>query len=82
VGSARPYRNAPAGLFNSNAARESQPQARPRETRAKRMCATCPVRTECFAYAVRVQENFGIRGGGLTERERHRLADHRDVPTA
>ena len=46
------------------------------------MCATCPVRTECFAYAVRVQENFGIRGGGLTERERHRLADHRDVPTA
>jgi len=79
VGSARAAcRNAPAGLFYPKASRESPPQAQARETEAERVCATCPVQTECLSYAVRLQENFGI-WGGLTERERHRLAGKRDA---
>jgi WhiB family redox-sensing transcriptional regulator len=46
-----------------------------RETRAKGICATCPVRRECLEYALRIREPHGI-WGGLSEAERRlRLAD-------
>ena len=39
---------------------------------AKRICASCPVRVECLAYALDRRETWGV-WGGLSERERHRL---------
>lgn len=39
---------------------------------AKRVCATCPVRTECLLYALANREEYGI-WGGLTARERRAL---------
>ncbi len=39
---------------------------------AKRICATCPVRTECLDYALANDERFGI-WGGMSERERRKL---------
>ena len=38
---------------------------------AKRICAACPVRTECLDHALSNDERFGI-WGGLSERERRR----------
>lgn len=43
-----------------------------RENRAKAVCASCSVRTDCLAQALANNERFGI-WGGLTGRER-RLA--------
>ncbi|MFE5700788.1 WhiB family transcriptional regulator [Rhodococcus koreensis] len=40
-----------------------------REQRAKAICGTCPVLAPCRAFALRVDEGFGI-WGGTTERER------------
>ena len=37
---------------------------------AKRICAGCPVRAECLAFAVASGERFGVFGG-LSERERY-----------
>jgi hypothetical protein len=42
---------------------------------AKQVCATCPVRTECLAYALAHRERFGI-WGGVVERERRRIKYH------
>lgn len=46
---------------------------------AKRVCAGCPVQTECLAYALAHDERFGV-WGGVTERERDRM--RRDVTGA
>lgn len=43
-----------------------------RETRAKAICAACPVRKACLDYAVRIKEPHGI-WGGLNELERKQL---------
>ena len=43
-----------------------------RESRAKQVCAECPVRRECLDYSLRVNERLGI-WGGLTEIERRDL---------
>ena len=40
-----------------------------RENRAKAVCATCPVRTECLEHATTHDERYGI-WGGMTNRER------------
>ncbi|MPZ28813.1 MAG: WhiB family transcriptional regulator [Micromonosporaceae bacterium] len=45
-----------------------------REQAAKVVCATCPVRAECAAHALTVQEPYGV-WGGFTEAERLRLQD-------
>lgn len=39
---------------------------------AKRVCRSCPVRSECLAYAMEAPVDHGI-WGGLTERERRRF---------
>ena len=39
---------------------------------AKKICASCDVRSECLDYALAHDERFGI-WGGLSERERRRL---------
>jgi WhiB family transcriptional regulator, redox-sensing transcriptional regulator len=43
-----------------------------REERAKSICAACPVRSPCLAYALRIREPHGI-WGGLNEVERRSL---------
>ena len=50
---------------------ESNHQRRFRETAAKAICAHCPVRAICRAYALQTGELYGI-WGGTTERERMR----------
>lgn len=45
----------------------------PRVKYAKRVCSACDVRAECLAWALDNDERHGI-WGGLTERERMRLA--------
>jgi WhiB family redox-sensing transcriptional regulator len=45
-----------------------------REEAAKRVCAGCPVRPECAAHALMVQEPYGV-WGGLTETDRLRLQE-------
>lgn len=39
---------------------------------ARRICATCPVRTECLRWALDNDEQFGI-WGGTSQRERRRI---------
>lgn len=46
-----------------------------RESQAKSICATCPVRKPCLAYALRIREPHGI-WGGLNEVERRALSPH------
>lgn len=43
-----------------------------RESRARSICATCPVRQPCLDYAVAIREPHGI-WGGLNEMERRHL---------
>jgi WhiB family redox-sensing transcriptional regulator len=43
-----------------------------REAKAKTLCMGCPVRAECAAHALAVQEPYGV-WGGFTEAERLRL---------
>jgi WhiB family redox-sensing transcriptional regulator len=57
---------APDALFVSGAAQH----------RAKTVCRSCPVRTECLADALDNRVEFGV-WGGLTERERRALLRRR-----
>ena len=45
-------------------------------TKAKAICAVCPVRVECLTFAVSEPISFGI-WGGLTPRERRRVRRRR-----
>ena len=47
-----------------------------REARAKRICARCPVREPCLAYALRIREPHGV-WGGLNEMERRAVLRQR-----
>ena len=47
---------------------------------AKRVCMTCPVRTECLAEALDNRIEFGV-WGGMTERERRALLRRRTEVT-
>jgi WhiB family transcriptional regulator, redox-sensing transcriptional regulator len=49
-----------------------------RERRAKAICASCRVRTDCLDHALRTREPHGI-WGGLNEIERRDLLERRDV---
>ena len=46
-----------------------------RESQAKSICASCPVRKPCLQYALRIREPHGI-WGGLNEVERRALSPH------
>jgi WhiB family redox-sensing transcriptional regulator len=43
-----------------------------REKEAKAICATCGVRKDCLAYALRIHEPYGI-WGGMNEAERGQM---------
>ena len=48
---------------------------------AKALCARCPVRPECLAYALAHDERFGV-WGGASERDRRRLKRTTTMPQA
>ncbi len=43
---------------------------------ARRICATCPVKSPCLEYALRNRIDHGV-WGGASERERRRIARRR-----
>jgi len=45
---------------------------------AKQVCARCPVRRECLAFALRTGQAYGV-WGGLTEQERYPVWRQRHV---
>jgi WhiB family transcriptional regulator, redox-sensing transcriptional regulator len=49
------------------------PAARSTVERAKQVCASCPVQSQCLSYALRHRQEQGI-WGGLTEDERRRMS--------
>ncbi|MCC5953476.1 MAG: WhiB family transcriptional regulator [Acidimicrobiia bacterium] len=49
-----------------------------RETRAKGICTTCAVRTDCLEYAIAIREPHGI-WGGLNENERKQVMAQRGL---
>ena len=51
------------------------------QNRAKAVCLTCPVRTECLADALDNHVEFGV-WGGMTERERRALLRRRPEVTS
>ena len=64
-----------SALFFPPATMEPRDVRERRESKAKAICAGCPVRGECLDFALRVREPHGI-WGGLTELERRaHLAD-------
>lgn len=52
-----------------------------RESVARGICGTCPVRQPCLAAALVLEEPFGI-WGGLDERQRRRLRRKRHAARA
>ena len=46
---------------------------------AKRLCATCPVKSQCLDYALDNRIDHGV-WGGTSERERRRILRSRRVP--
>lgn len=51
---------------------ERGPAREARETAAKAICATCPVRITCAEHALTVREPYGV-WGGLSEDEREAI---------
>ena len=51
---------------------ERKDEKEARESRAKAICSTCPVRRPCLDYALRIREPHGI-WGGLNEFERKQV---------
>ena len=48
---------------------------------ARRICATCPVKSPCLEYALRNGIDHGV-WGGASERERRRIARRRRLERA
>ncbi|GAA2025302.1 hypothetical protein GCM10009839_24170 [Catenulispora yoronensis] len=61
-------RGLPSAAFFSPTGERGEARER-REQAAKRICAGCPVREECAAFAVALGERHGT-WGGLTDKER------------
>ena len=51
---------------------EHKPERETRESRAKAICARCPVRSECLDWALATREPHGV-WGGYSESERKQL---------
>lgn len=49
--------------FAPDGERADDPQARARERVAKRVCARCPVRVDCLAFALATGQQHGVWGG-------------------
>lgn len=59
---------------------DHQPMSRPEITRAKSVCAECPVRRRCLQYSLEEREDWGI-WGGYTRAERDRaLMEFKTIP--
>ena len=65
-----------ASVFFPPAQFERKDEKLERESRAKAICRTCPVKRECLDYAVTIREAHGI-WGGLNEVERKQLLAQR-----
>lgn len=65
-----------AAVFFPPSSFERKDEKEGRETRAKAICAACPVRKPCLDYAIRIREPHGI-WGGLNEVERKQLLARR-----
>ncbi len=52
-----------------------------RETRAKAVCETCPVKVPCAAHALRVKEPYGV-WGGMSETDREEILAGRSAAEA
>ena len=61
-----------SAVFFPPAVFERKDEKLEREARAKDICRTCPVKSPCLDYAVRIKEPHGI-WGGLNETERKNL---------
>jgi len=48
---------------------------------ARRVCAQCPVQTECLEYALAYRIDHGV-WGGCSERERRRILRQRRITAA
>jgi WhiB family redox-sensing transcriptional regulator len=46
--------------------------------RARQICRSCSVRTECLEYALAAEEHFGV-WGGATPRQRRRMLRYREA---
>ena len=62
-------RNVDTELFYAPESGERGRARTARERTAKAICATCPVKAPCAAYALQHHERYGV-WGGLTESER------------
>jgi WhiB family redox-sensing transcriptional regulator len=69
-------RGADANLFFAPHQMENKEERDAREAQAKAVCARCPVREQCLAFALATREPYGI-WGGLNELERRRLLARR-----
>lgn len=67
-----------AAVFFPPSHAERRDEKAERELRAKAICATCTVRSECLDYALSIREPHGI-WGGLNEHERRNLLAHRGL---
>lgn len=65
-----------AAVFFPPSSFERKDEKEARETRAKAICGSCPVRKPCLDYAIRIREPHGI-WGGLNEVERKQVLARR-----
>jgi WhiB family redox-sensing transcriptional regulator len=71
-------RGSDAALFFAPNYFERREEKDGREARAKAICAVCPVREPCLAYALGIREPHGV-WGGLNEFERRQILRRRDL---
>ena len=67
-----------AAVFFPPAQFERKDEKLERESRAKEICKSCPVRPECLQYALEIKEPHGI-WGGLNEVERKGMLASQDM---
>lgn len=71
-------RGSDANLFFSPTHLETKEERTNRESRAKAICADCPVQRACLDFALLIRESHGI-WGGLNEIERRNVLTRKAV---
>jgi hypothetical protein len=71
---------APEPLWDAQIYGESEQQQQARHTRAKAVCATCPMRDECLATAL-IRREEGVWGGRLMNATRNGPPSRNPQPT-